>query len=55
MCYFNESKKVCARIAFMAGTYSNANLAIEEGVLKNIFEAYIRVKISKKKNIWIYT
>jgi hypothetical protein len=39
-------------LALMAGTYTNANLAAESGVLKNIFEANIGVKISKTQNIW---
>ncbi|MGN6645893.1 MAG: porin [Cytophaga sp.] len=42
-----------ANIAIMTGTYANANLATEPGVLKNIFEANIGAKISKQKNIWI--
>ncbi|WP_338790203.1 porin [Bernardetia sp. MNP-M8] len=48
-----ETEKVRARLALMTGTYSNINLAAEEGVLKNIYEAYAGVKISKTKNIWI--
>jgi hypothetical protein len=48
-----QTDKVRARIGLMAGTYSNANLASEEGVLKNINEAYIGTKISKTKNLWI--
>ena len=48
-----ETNKVRARIALMAGTYSNANLAAEEGVLKNINEAYIGTKLSKTKNLWL--
>lgn len=48
-----ESKRVRANIGLMAGTYANANLAAEPGVLKNIFEANAGVKISKKKNLWI--
>lgn len=45
--------KVRANLALMTGTYANANLAAEPGVLKNIFEANAGVKISKKKNLWI--
>jgi hypothetical protein len=45
--------KVRANIALMTGTYTNANLAAEPGVLKNIFEANAGVKISKRKNIWL--
>ncbi|MDX2196828.1 MAG: porin [Cytophagales bacterium] len=42
-----------ANIALMAGTYANANLASEPGVLRNIFEANAGVKISRNKNLWI--
>lgn len=45
--------KVRANLALMSGTYANANLAAEPGVLKNIFEANAGVKISKKKNLWL--
>jgi len=48
-----SAKNVRANLALMAGTYPNANLAAEPGVLKNIFEANAGVKISKKKNLWI--
>ncbi|WP_375562386.1 porin [Bernardetia sp. OM2101] len=48
-----ETEKVRARLALMAGTYSNINLAAEEGVLRNIYEAYAGVKLSKTKNLWI--
>ena len=44
---------VRANLALATGTYMNANLASEAGVLKNIFEANAGVKISKTKNIWI--
>ena len=49
--YTNE--KVRANVALMTGSYSNANLAAEPGVLKNIYEANIGIKISKTKNLWI--
>ncbi len=48
-----NTDKVRANIALMTGTYTNANLAAEPGVLKNIFEANAGVKISKMKNLWI--
>jgi Putative beta-barrel porin-2, OmpL-like. bbp2 len=44
---------VRANLALMTGTYANANLAAEPGVLKNILEANAGVKISKNKNLWI--
>ncbi|MEP6674851.1 MAG: porin [Ferruginibacter sp.] len=48
-----EKENVRANLALAAGTYINANLAGEPGVLKNIFEANAGVKISKKNNLWI--
>jgi len=42
-----------ANIAIMAGTYANANLAAEPGVLKNIFEANAGLKLSKTANLWL--
>ena len=44
---------VRANLAVMAGTYANANLAAEPGVLKNIFEANAGLKLSKNSNLWI--
>ncbi len=46
-------KNVRANIALAAGTYMNANYAAEPGVLKNVYEANVGVKISKKKNLWL--
>jgi hypothetical protein len=37
----------------MAGTYSNANLAAESGVLKNLFEANGGYKIHQSKDLWV--
>ncbi len=48
-----QKENLRANLALMAGTYTNANLAAEPGVLKNIFEANAGAKISKKKNIWV--
>ncbi len=48
-----EKSNVRANLALMTGTYSNANLADEPGVLRNIFEANTGVKISKNKDLWI--
>ncbi len=45
--------KVRANLALMTGTYANANLAAEPGVLRNIFEANAGVKISQKQNLWV--
>lgn len=45
--------RVRGKLALMAGTYANANLADEPGVLKNIFEANVGVKLSKSKSLWV--
>lgn len=48
-----DNSMVRGNLALMAGTYSNANLAAEPGVLKNIFEANAGLKLSKTANLWI--
>lgn len=48
-----EHEKVRANLAIMAGTYANANLSAEPGVLKNIFEANAGLKLSNSQNLWI--
>lgn len=48
-----NTEKVRANLALMTGTYANANLAAEPGVLKNILEANAGVKLSAKHNLWI--
>ncbi len=47
------AERVRGNLALMAGTYANANLASEPGVLKNVLEANAGVKISKNKDLWI--
>lgn len=44
---------VRANFALMAGTYPQYNLAAEPGLLKNVYEANVGVKISKSKNLWV--
>lgn len=48
-----DGGNIRANLALMAGTYTNANLSAETGVLKNIFEANAGVKLSKSENLWI--
>lgn len=48
-----STETVRANLALMAGTYPNANLAAEPGVLRNIFEANAGVKVSSEKNLWV--
>ncbi len=54
MVAFQYSKdRIRSNFALMAGTYSNANLAAEPGVLKNVFEANVGYKLSKNQNLWV--
>lgn len=48
-----ETDRVRGNLSLMTGTYANANLAAEPGVLKNIYEANAGVKLSRTKNLWI--
>ncbi|AYN04646.1 MULTISPECIES: porin [unclassified Flavobacterium] len=44
---------VRGNFALMAGTYAEYNLAAEQGLLKNVYEANVGVKISQEHNLWI--
>lgn len=46
-----NTEKVRGNLALMAGTYANANLAAETGVLKNIYEANVGLRLSPK--LWL--
>lgn len=48
-----QTSTIRANLALMTGTYANANLAAEPGVLKNIYEANAGIKLSKKKELWV--
>lgn len=48
-----ETDKLRANLSLATGTYMNANYSAESGVLKNIYEANVGIKISKSKNLWI--
>ena len=48
-----SSDKVRANFTFAIGTYMNANYAAEPGLLKNIYEGNIGVRLSSKNNLWI--
>lgn len=48
-----ETENVRANLGFGVGSYMNANYAAEEGVLKNIYEANIGVKLSKNHDLWL--
>lgn len=45
--------RVRANLALMAGTYANANLAAEPGVLKNVREANAGFRLSSSADLWI--
>lgn len=45
--------RVRANLGLMAGTYANSNLAHEEGVLQNVFEANAGVKILPFSDLWL--
>ena len=50
----NYSKdNVRGNFALMAGTYAEYNLAAEQGLLKNVYEANVGVKISATHNLWV--
>lgn len=44
---------VRGNFALMAGTYPEYNMAAEQDLSKNIFEANVGVKISTKYNLWV--
>lgn len=46
-------ENVRGNLALMAGTYAQYNMAAEQDLLKNIYEANVGVKISKDNNLWI--
>lgn len=48
-----NTENVRANLALAVGTYMNANYAAEQGVMKNVYEANVGLKISKKHNLWI--
>lgn len=48
-----DNENVRANVAIMAGTYANANLSAEPGVLKNIYEANVGMRLSKTENLWL--
>ena len=47
------TRKARANLALMAGTYANANLASEPGVLKNVYEASVGMRLSPHQDLWL--
>lgn len=48
-----STSRLRAYLAIMTGTYTNANMKNEPGVLRNIFEANTGVKLSATKEVWL--
>ncbi|TRX35002.1 porin [Flavobacterium sp. ZT3R18] len=46
-------ENVRGNFALMAGTYPQYNMAAELGLLKNVYEANVGVRISKDHNLWV--
>jgi hypothetical protein len=51
--FSHESDQARAVLGLMAGTYANKNLAAEPGVLKNIYQANIGLKLSRSQQLWM--
>jgi len=47
------NNRVRGAFALMAGTYPQANLAQEPTLMRNVFEAHVGVRLSRKKAIWL--
>jgi hypothetical protein len=48
-----NTERVRSTFSLATGTYMNANYVAEPGILKNIYEANVGIKISRKNNIWL--
>jgi hypothetical protein len=48
-----NSDKIRGNFGLMAGTYPQYNLANEQPLLRNLYEANFGIKLSEKYNIWI--
>lgn len=48
-----NTDRVRADLAIMTGTYANANMSSEPGVLRNIYEAHAGVRLSSTKDLWV--
>lgn len=47
-----NADSVRANLALAGGSYMNSNYASEPGVLNNIYESNVGLKLSKKNNLW---
>jgi hypothetical protein len=48
-----SSKKFRTNLGLMAGTYAQHNLASEQPVLRNLWQANAGLRISRNKNLWL--
>ncbi|MCA5005554.1 porin [Sphingobacterium bovistauri] len=48
-----NTERLRTNIAMATGTYMNTNYSAETDVIKNIYEANVGFKLSKKHNLWI--
>lgn len=48
-----SSERVRANLALQVGTYAQYNYAVEQDLVKNIFEANAGVKLGKKHDLWL--
>lgn len=48
-----QNSELRANISMGTGTYMNANYSAEQGVLKNLYEANIGVKVARKIPLWV--
>ncbi len=48
-----NTANIRANLTLMTGSYANANLASEPGLLKMIYEAQVGIKLHRSKNIWL--
>ncbi|MVM31089.1 outer membrane beta-barrel protein [Spirosoma sp. HMF4905] len=47
------SERVRGNLALQVGTYAQYNYAAEQGLVRNIYEANVGVKLSKKRDLWL--
>lgn len=47
------AKNVHANLGLMEGTWAQYNSSAEQSLLKNLWQANVGVKLSKKKNLWL--
>ncbi len=48
-----QASRVKANLALMAGTYAHYNMAAEQGLLKNILEANVGLKLLAGRELWL--